>query len=245
MQYCARAGRGNALDKAFASLSLLDGDAADRPIAVQSPAETVLSEDEPYTTKELSTIMLAMRKVREAIVASSRVDAFALRAYLFIIRATILTKHMESYHPALLHLLRRIHPSSPLSVSEEHEFVGYYILDLACRQSDLAMAYKVRNMYKYKDAKVKIVLEALAHDNWYIFWNIQRSVDGYQKRLMEWVEDDMRRHALKCLGKSYLSAERMYIEQVAGRSWEQLQMKDNVGWELNGDAVTIRRIKTR
>ena len=49
--------------------------------------------------RELSVVLQAMRKIREGLVASARVDDFARRVYVFIVRATILTKHMESYHP--------------------------------------------------------------------------------------------------------------------------------------------------
>lgn len=58
---------------------------------------------------------------------------------------------------------------------------------------------------------------------------------------MEWGNDDMRKHALKCLGRSYLKAEKTYIEKAAERDWEQLKNQDNVGWELTGQIVTIRR----
>lgn len=245
MHFCAAAGRSDALDQAFASLSIQNPDANCTVFNPETSRIATLAAKPPQTSKELSIIMLAMRKVREAIIATRRTDVFALRAYLFIIRATILTKHMESYHPALIHLLRNIHPCSALSIFEQHEFVGYHILDVACRQQDLAAAYALRNKYRFKDARVESVLQALVHDNWFVFWKLQKLVDGYQKRLMEWGNDSMRKHALKCLGRSYFSAEKVYIEKVAERSWGQLKSQDNVGWELNGDIVTIRRIKKK
>ncbi len=241
MQFCAAAGRSNALDQAFESLSIHDVNPNGGLSSSQVLHETILSEKIPQISVELSTIMLAMRKIREAIVATSRTDLFALRAYLFIIRATILIKSMESYHPALQHLLCNIHPSSPLSGPERHEFVGYHILDTACRQGDLALAYELRNKYNYGDARVDMVLHALVHENWVVFWKVRRLVDGYQKRLMEWGSHGMRKHALKCLGRSYLTAEKAYVERAAEKDWEQLKKEDKVGWELNGDIVTIRR----
>lgn len=238
MQFCAAAGRSDALDQAFSSLSIQ----VIQPIGPNyTQRGSMLYENAPQIAKELSIIMLAMRKIREAIVATSRTDAFALRAYLFIIRATILVKSMEAYHPALHHLLRNIHPHSPLSVSEQHEFVGYYILDAACRQKDLALAYELRNQYHHRNARVDMALHALVHDNWFMYWKVQRLVDGYQKRLMEWGNDDIRKHALKCLGRSYVKAEKTYIEKAAERNWDQLKIQDKVGWELNGHIVTIRR----
>lgn len=243
MQFCATAGRSDVLDQAFASLSIQDVRPVGPIFSTYAQQETMLFEKAPQISKELSIIMLAMRKIREAIVATSRTDAFALRAYLFIIRATILVKSMEGYHPALHHLLHNIHPNSPLSAPEQHEFVGYSILDAACRQKDFALAYELRNQYNHRNARIDMVLHALVHENWFMYWKVQRLVDGYQKRLMEWGNDDMRKHALKCLGRSYLKAEKTYIEKAAERDWEQLKNQDNVGWELTGQMVTIRRIR--
>lgn len=242
MQFCAAAGRGSDLANAFASMSL-NGDTSPPPPSNQLRGVASLSEQASSASKELSTILMAMRKLREGLLASARTDPFAQRAYIFIIRAAILTRHMESYHPALLHLLRRIHQAVPLAASLYHEFVSYYILDLACRQGDLAAAYAARNLYQYKDRRVEQVLTALAHDNWYLFRMIRNLVDGYQKRLMDWTDDGMRTHALKCLGKSYLSVEKAYVEKVTDREWDVLRETNKIGWELEGDKVIIRKIK--
>ena len=188
---------------------------------------------------------MAMRKVREAIVASGRKDTFALRAYTFMFSATILMRHMESYHPALLHLLRDIHPVIPLTASEHHEFVGFYILDVSCRQNDLATAYKVRCRYNYKNVRVEAVLKALVHGDWYAFWKIKALMSEYQQRLLEYGEERMRQRALDCLGKSYLSVDRGFLERSAHGRWEELKQKSNLSWQLEADVVIIRQIKRR
>ncbi|MCJ1225964.1 hypothetical protein MMC12_002613 [Toensbergia leucococca] len=242
MQFCAVDRKGDTLDKAFASLSL-GGFDTERPSQPTKLPDTTESRHQAENVQELSTIMLAMRKLREAIVASSRTDSFAQQSYIFIIRATILTMHMESYHPALLHLLRKIHPVTGLSTPDIHEFVGYYILDLACRQDDLAAAYAVRSEYKYRDARIDRVLKALVHDNWVLFWAVGKLVDGYQRHLMGWADDGMRSHALKSLGRSYLSVEKDYVEKSANKEWSMLKEKENVGWQLEGERVTIRRVR--
>ena len=194
--------------------------------------------------RELSVVLQAMRKIREGLVASARVDNFARHVYAFIIRATILTKHMESYHPALLHLLYRIHPMNALPTSELHEFLGFYILDLACRQVDLGTAFGVRYRYKYSDLKVDMLLKALVHGNWWVFRNIGEELNHYQKRLLEWANDRMRKHAIDCLSKSYLKADIAFVEQVMHRTWEELK-KENVGWEKDGEIVMIRQIQRK
>jgi len=239
MKFCASIG-GDSLDKVFATLSL--SSASNDNVASKEARES-LPETNTDTPAELGIIMMATRKLREGIFASRRVDAFAQRAYIFIIRAAILTKNMESYYPAMLHLLNRIHPAQPLSAADLHEFVGYYILDLACRQGDHASAYAVRKQYGFKDRRIEMVMGALVHDNWCVFWRMRRAVDGYQKRLMEWAEDALRVHALKCLGRTYLTVEKAYVERVTERSWDSLKKENNVGWELAGNKVVVRRVK--
>ncbi len=186
-----------------------------------------------------------MRKIREALVASSRTDAFALGAYTFIIRATILERHVESYHPALLHLLRKFYTTPTFSGSEKHEFLGYYILDLACRQGDLVRAFKVRNMYGYRDTWVKLVFSALVHGNWFIFWKVKQLMNEYQKRLMESGEDRMRQHALKCLGRSYLSINTNYVQNATAKPWKELKEQENLGWQQDGETIIIKQIKRK
>ncbi len=241
-------GKNDPLNKAFASLSL-DGISEDRSDRIEAISETKPLGSAPQVSmkdsRELSVILMAMRKVREAVVASGRKDTFALRAYTFMIRATILMKHMESYHPALLHLLRDIHPVIPLTASEHHEFVGFYILDVACRQNDLATAHKVRCRYNYKNVRVEAVLKALVHGNWYAFWKVKVLMSDYQQRLLEYDEERMRQRALDCLGKGYLSVDRGFLERSAHRRWEELKEKSNLNWQLEADVVTIRQIKRR
>lgn len=236
------------LDGAFASLSI-DGVPNNRSERKKAIPKTEASGRVPQNSienpRELSVILLAMRKIREAIVASARKDRFALQAYTFIIRATILMRHMESYHPALLHLLRNIHPVTPLSASEHHEFVGFYILDLSCRQNDLATAYRMVRRFNYKDVRVGVVLKSLVHGNWVAFWKVKSLMRSHQQRLLEYREEAMRRRALDCLEKSYLRVDKGFLEMSAHRPWEELKEKGCMSWQLEADVVTIRQIKQK
>jgi hypothetical protein len=249
MAFCAESGGGSELERQFASLSIQAGTVAEdeapskQPTTTASPA-TIAPTNPQTTEKTLSTLLLAMRKLREGIVASSRNDDFSTRAYIFSIRAAILMKHMESYHPALLHLLHIIHPSHPLSATEAHEFTGYLLLDLSCRQQDLAQAFAVRNHYKYSDRRIDAVLRALTHDNYHLFWRVRADVDGYQGALMGFAEEEMRMLALKCLGRAYLGVEKDFLVQVVRVEWEVLRKRYGVGWEMKEDGkVVIRKPK--
>ena len=235
----------NELNSALQDLSLDRTSTKSLYLPSQARNRNVQVENERLIARELPKFLLALRKLREAIVASSRVDAFARTAYIFIVRITITLEHMESYHPALLHLLQVIHLSSALSSTELHEFVGYQVLDLACRQGDLAAAYTVRNAYNYRDTMVDMILQALVHDHWFLFWKARRLGNQYQLHLTQWAEDRMREKAIHCLGRSYLTADKGFIEQATCRSWDELQAKDGVHWKLNGSTAIIRRIKPK
>lgn len=88
------------------------------------------------------------------------------------------------------------------------------------------------------------MLRALVADDYVGFWRVRRAVDGYQRSVMEWADGNMRVHALKCLGKAYLSADRPFVERTTERRWEEL-VQEGVGWELSadGEKVIIKKPK--
>ena len=239
---------GHGINDAFASLSL-GGDATygsrEKSISGKAVHHGGQVHRTSPTSDDLSVILMAMRKLREAIIASARMDTFALNVYIFIIRATILLKHMESYHPALLYLLQKIHPYIPLTKSQLNELLGYYILDFACRQDDLAAAYQAKNEYRYTDGKVEAVLKALVHGDWRTFWVLRDVLSVHQAALMTWAEERLRVHTLNCLGKSYLSVDQPYLERSVRRSWNLVVAEHELDWQVEGETVVIRRMKRK
>jgi hypothetical protein len=239
MTFCSDAGRGDELLRRLARLEITSQGGTAPPTT--DPADPSLDASQ----KDLSTLMMAMRKLREGIVASKRVDEFSIQAYIFCIRLSILVKNMESYHPAILHLLNKMHAILPLTATELQEFVGYLVLDLACRQNELAEAYSIRLSYGLHDPKVDAVLRALAHDNYFLFWRVKRSVDGHKAKIMEFAEVEMKRRTLKCLGRSYLNIDLPALEQYTNTSWASLTKEYSVGWQLEGTKVIIRKPKAK
>ncbi|KAI5198358.1 hypothetical protein E4T38_07565 [Aureobasidium subglaciale] len=240
MKFCASHQSGETLEASFHTLSI-SGSSSPTPPAASQDAKTQHHATTQEAPQEMGIILMAMRKLREALVSSHRVDAFAQRVYTFQIRAAILCKHLETYHPALQYLLYKIHPRTPLSRPELQEFAIYLIFDIACRQGEFVEAFRLRRGFKVKDRKVDAVLKALVHDDWVLFWRTRRAVDGYQRCLMGWAEDGVRLHALKCLGRSYMMADKAYVEESAERSWEELVERDKVGWVLREDGVVVVR----
>lgn len=256
MKFCATTGAGaggaDELERCFAAMKLEPEPLVARTDFKKTEDTDATTTKAPTSTAELSLILSAMRKLRESITSAHRTDNFAQRSYIFIVHACVLTSSWESYHPALLYLLSTIHPVTPLSSPELAEFLGYRVLDLACREGALAsaIALKVRHKSVLKDRRIQRILEALVRGDWCAFWRAKRAVDGYQRRLVEFAEGRMRLHALKCLGRSYLTVERKFVEDTTRSTWAEL-MKEGVGWELikseegKPDSVVIRRPKVR
>ncbi|GJN72801.1 hypothetical protein PLIIFM63780_006866 [Purpureocillium lilacinum] len=241
MTFCSDAGQRDELLRRFSSLAI--GETAGARAAPASASVEAL--ENPANTKALSDVMAALRKLREGIVASKRSDDFAVQAYLFCIRLSVLAKQPESYHPAILHLLRALHPQQPLTSVELDEVVGYLVLDTACRRRQLAEAFALRQRYGLRDGKVGAALAALVHDNSLLFYRVKRAVDGHKARVMEWAEAGVRLHALKSIGKTYMSVDTDFLERMTGSTWAELKANDGVGWELEQERVVIRRPRAR
>ena len=279
MQFCTHHSRD--LETAFASLSVDDSPSALsdparnpttahsvpaslRPFTPSPPKQGSSSPDKGITTPptppppstELTIILLALRKLREALLASSSVapsPVFSQRVHVFSIRLAILALHPPSYHPSLLHLLFVLHsPQYPLPPTELSEMTTYLILDLACRQGEFASAYGLRSTSKlrhgFESRDVNEVLNAVVTRNWVKFWRVRRKVDGYLRAVMQWAVDDMRRDALKALGRAYMGCEIRWVLQSATggeMSWEGLVRTENVGWIRDGEKVIIRKPKAK
>lgn len=249
MKFCASSGGGEQLEEAFAAFSVDDASssAAAKP-PTEQPQQRPLLQHRPSATdrpNDLPNILMAMRKLREGILGSRRRDGFAQRAYMFIVHASILTRQWESYQPALLHLLWSIHPHTPLSPPELQEFVGYHVLDLACRQDDFVEAFTVRLAFGHKDRRTTAVINSLIRDDWPRFWRTKRAVDGYQRALLGFADERVRMHALKSVGRSYMSADKAFVERSADAQWEDL-VKGGVGWQLqDGGSINIRKPKVK
>ncbi|KAF2153713.1 hypothetical protein K461DRAFT_319954 [Myriangium duriaei CBS 260.36] len=253
MALCSSSGPN--LSSLFASMSLSPSSQSlsptPKPTSTGFPSSTTTispaSTGFPSTTPaDLPLLLSAMRKLRESLTSTGRTDTFAQRAYLFILRATLLMRNWEAYLPALNALLGRIHGITPLPASELRDVVGYRVLDLACRTGDLRGAIEERARWRGKGVKlggeVEGVLQAVLRDDWLGWRREEGRVDGYVRALMEGAQRRMRVHVLKVLGRAYLRIEVGVLEEWAGEAWEGL-VKEGVGWEREGSMVVVRKVK--
>lgn len=269
MQFCTS--HSNDLESTLSTLSLNDGafdelklthiacnalrEQRPNSLNANSPSNTNDGfADVPLPSQEMWSILQALRKLREALLATAA-DAlsplFAQRVHVFGIRLAILAFHPPSYHPPLMHLLFVLHTAKfPLPASELSEMTTYLALDMATRQQDMAAAMRLRansrSRHNYQNPILDKLFAAIVSNNWIAFWKIRTSVDGYLRALMYWPSQHMRRHALKAIGRAYMHSDVEWIVQSATggeMSWEQLVHQEDIGWTLDGSKVVIRKPK--
>lgn len=196
------------------------------------------------------TLLFSMRKLRESLIATHRADEFALEVYLFIIRFAILQREPESYHPSILSLLwNRELSSGPVREMARKEVAGWLILDLACRQEDMASAWDT--YFDYIGVMVRgdggevigTVLRCLVSDDWYAFWTLKAKLDRYQSALVGFADGRMKKLAVGCLRKAYLKIDMGFVHRATGSLWKVLKQEEVVGWEEEGDVLIVRKTK--
>ena len=265
MLFCSQHSKN--LHQAFQSLSLQDRDqaintprdGANRTSSRSSDATHLFDTVEVTSTsssqpaEELSHILNALRKLREAILATTEVAStpvFAQRVHIFSIRLAILALHPESYHASLRYLLFSLQTEAhPLATSELREMTTYLILDTALRLDDFSEAYRFRKLARRQgvnNKQVDQILAAVLAMNWPAFWKLYNKVDGHVRALMHWKLGPLRLKVLKAIGRSYLKCDVNYILKSATNSamtWTELVEKENIAWTRQDNTITIRKPK--
>lgn len=128
----------------------------------------------------------------------------------------------------------------------------YLILDLVCRQKELAAAYGLRATswakQNFHGREVNDIIDAVVTRNWVKFWRVRRKADGYVRAVMQWAVGELRRDTLKAFGRAYMGCDVRWILQSATGNemeWEELVRRENVGWTREGDKITIRKPKVK
>lgn len=276
MQFCTQ--HSKTLDGAFASLSYSEARIT-LPIRDSATVAAQLSDTHRQTpacsskgdntrgshandqtstksAEELSTILTALRKLREGILASSNSASsplFSQRVHIFNIRLAILALHPDSYHASLRYLLGTLHTREhPLPLSELQEMTSYLILDTALRLEDVNEAQviraKARSAFNFVNRDVDDVLRAVVSHNWPLFWRVRRRVDGYLRAIMYHHIEALRKRVLKVIAKSYMKCDIKWIVQstTGGEmDWDQLIVQENIGWLRDRDVAIIRKPKVK
>lgn len=189
---------------------------------------------------EVDIILLALRKLREATLASAP-SATTSKYSAFSIRTSILFNDPKSYAPALEHLLR----THVLPEALQREFLGYHLLDLVCRQGKFADAFSIlvrcRDDVSKRDLverQLRDTILAVVRDNPIQYFRMIPKLDGRQRRIAMFAEKRLVQTVLKAVAKSYMQIDTVCLLNLTGRSrWEELQQQFHVGWDRTADGV--------
>ncbi|KAK9235514.1 hypothetical protein V1525DRAFT_260991 [Lipomyces kononenkoae] len=191
----------------------------------------------------LDQVVLGLRKLREAVIASGPPTPFAKKVLLFSVRVTVLLGHYQSYLPAMKRLLDDVHPVIALSAAERYEIGGLYVLHLVHFSNDLTAAYHAMHQYDlFDDLALRQVLRAWA-DVDYVLW--RRRYDGEpdsgRRRIMAFGDRTMAIETLKRLGTAYFFMQKDEIERFTGRQWTDCVQKLGCGWRLEETGRVVMR----
>ena len=200
------------------------------------------------------TLLFSMRKLREAFIATHRTDHFAGEAYLFMIRFAISVKEPESYHPSILSFLRvsSYSEDAEAGAKARQEVIRYWILDLACRQVDLPTAVHAAWRYGFlirftsaNGGLIGSILRCLVRDDYWNYWPFFDQLDEYQRAIVSFADERMRKTAMACLGMAYLKVDREFVRRGTGLEWRMLKEVEKVGWQEEGNMLIIKKSRVR
>ncbi|KAJ8100887.1 hypothetical protein POJ06DRAFT_237052 [Lipomyces tetrasporus] len=201
------------------------------------------SDEDAARRMALDHVVLGLRKLREAVIASGPPTPFAKKVLLFSVRVTVLLGHYQSYLPAMKRLLDDVHPVIPLSSAERHEIGGLYVLHLVHFSNDLTAAYDAMQQYDlFDDLALRQILRAWA-DFDYALWRrrYHAEPDSGRRRIMAFGDRTMAVETLKRLGTAYFFMQKDEIERLTGWRWTDCVEKLGCGWRLEETGRVVMR----
>ncbi|KAK9374632.1 uncharacterized protein V1513DRAFT_445498 [Lipomyces chichibuensis] len=231
---CANSPGVDALRRTFQTLTIRTEHAAEHDDETDEDAARRMALDH---------VVLGLRKLREAVIASGPPTLFAKKVLLFSVRVTVLLGHYQSYLPAMKRLLDDVHPVIPLSVAERYEIGGLYVLHLVHFSNDMTAAYDAMQHYDlFNDLALRQVLRAWA-DVDYVLWRRRYDAepDSGRRRIMAFGDRMMAIETLKRLGTAYFFMQKDEIEKFTGRQWTDCVEKLGCGWRLEETGRVVMR----
>lgn len=186
---------------------------------------------------------MALRKLREAILATKRRDGFARAVFVYSIRVGIQLRSMETYHAALLYYVRSLCDASPATSREREECQLYHVLDLACRLRDMQRACAAMDKFGLWSSTVGESLHSIITNNWSRFWYCYHLSTDLQRKLLDNMAETIRDHAFASLQRSYFTVDRPFAERCFGQPVDAVSTKYKL--QVEGDTIVLRRHKGR
>ncbi|BFZ58762.1 hypothetical protein PYCC9005_005827 [Savitreella phatthalungensis] len=187
-----------------------------------------------------------LRKLREAITASGREDAFAVLVFERSARYAVSRDHPEAYLPALRHLL--FHLYTRKAVKPDQDLVQAYLLHLLCVMDDLHGYLQEQEQLVLSDmidpthtTSTQIMLVMVRGDPLSYNKILRDAASTLCVRLIEHAREKVYRRALAVTGAAYMQAPISLLDAaVDSDRWRK--HAEETGWVIDGenDRVIIR-----
>ncbi|KAK9448051.1 uncharacterized protein V1518DRAFT_456781 [Limtongia smithiae] len=236
---CAAAPGSDALRRTFERLSLGEdgGDNDDDEAAAAAAAAR---------ESALRRVLLGLRKLRQAILASGPPSAFGKDVFMFSVNVAVPTGQHEQYVPAMKWLLDDA--SALLTNAEAREVGALLTLHLAHFSNDVPAAFGAMQRYNvFGDLALRQVVHAWA-DRDYVLWRrlFRRESDPARRRMMDFGDRQMAMETLKRIGAAYFFMPQQDVEALAGLPWRDCVEKLGCGWRREEQGrIVIRERRPR
>ncbi|KAK9468233.1 hypothetical protein V1512DRAFT_259034 [Lipomyces arxii] len=190
---------------------------------------------------DLNKVILGLRKLREALLATRDRSEFAKEVLLFTVRVTTLLGHYESYIPAMKRLLEE--DVVELTSAERYEIGGLYVLHLAHFNNDLTAAYDAMLRHDLlDDLALRQVLRAW-DDCDYVLWRRRfiTEPDPGRHRMMAFGDTAIAVGSLKRIGRAYFFMQKTELETLTGWPWQDCVDQLECGWRLEDSGRVVMR----
>lgn len=165
-------------------------------------------------------------------------DEFTISVFLYSIRIATRVGHYQTYVPSISYLLKH---HSKLSASNLNEIINIFALHLAHFSNNNEDAIEIVHRYANDDIKLHRVLKAWRTLDYFTWFNLYHSEsDLLYHRMMQFGENRMINHSLKCIQKSYFQLPKDYVDSVFHIDFETLKTKFACDWALKEQTVVIR-----
>ena len=193
-------------------------------------------------TPSLDSILIALRKLREAMICY-RMDDFSKKVFLFSVRFAACIGHYQTYIPSINFLLKPGNISS-LSGSEAKDISILLVLHTAHFNKSTAMSFRLYFKYHLDDDKIFHILRSWATNdyfNWIRLYNSE--IDHAVSVVMKFGLPHIMNVMLKSFTRSYFNFSLKDFQEnylPKGYTYEEFNQEFNTNWKVNGSNIVVR-----
>lgn len=202
------------------------------------------SQSSPEVKQQVSRCMSSLRKLREGIISSGRLDDFAIEVFETTVRYAILHNHSETYFPAMQYLQKTLYSRRSRGKSCRKELgqakIGELLALHMCSINEYHEALEIGQAAKQLgDWDVTELIRTLMRGNWRKFRELRRHADLLQVHFLDKIAQDFSQSTLARVGAAYLVVDATWLSECCGEQWKE-ELRER-GWKLDHSRVLIKQ----